>query len=78
MKSIPEHCQIGSLCFFLDLEVVSAVSNHLRSLGIQLPSEKAFNLLKTRQTTFLEGIWIPRGCVFCFFCNPFLAKTFPK
>ena len=29
------------------------------SLGIQLPSEKVFNLLKTHQTTFLEGIWIP-------------------
>ena len=32
------------------------------SLGIQLPSEKVFNLLKTPKTTFLEGIWIPRAC----------------
>ena len=30
------------------------------NLGIQLPFEKVFNLLKTPQTTFLEGIWIPR------------------
>ena len=29
-------------------------------LGIQLPSEKVFNPLKTPETTFLEGIWIPR------------------
>ena len=27
-------------------------------LGIQLPSEKVFNLLKAPQTTSLEGIWI--------------------
>ena len=30
------------------------------SLWIQLASEKVFNLLKTPQTTILEGIWIPR------------------
>ena len=30
------------------------------SLGIQIPSKKVFNLLKTPQTTFSEGSWIPR------------------
>ena len=30
------------------------------TLGIQLPFEKVFNLQKTPQTTFVEGIWIPR------------------
>ena len=32
----------------------------MKPLGIQLPSEKVFNLLKTPQTTYLEGICIPR------------------
>ena len=35
-----------------------------QALWIQLPSQKVFNLLKTPQTTFLEGIWILReGCI---------------
>ena len=38
------------------------------SLWIQLPSEKVFNLInlikrKTPQTTFLEGVWIPRAYI---------------
>ena len=35
-----------------------------------LPSENVFKLLKTPQTTFLEGIWIPRefdSCLIFFF-----------
>ena len=34
----------------------------IHSLGLQIPSKKVFNLLKTPQSTFLEGIWSPRGC----------------
>ena len=47
------------------------------SLGIQLPSEKVFYLLKTPQTTFLEGIWIPRVCVSLIFVS-FAANVFKK
>ena len=30
------------------------------ALGLQIPSKKVFNPLKTPQSTFLEGIWSPR------------------
>ena len=36
------------------------------TLWIHIPSEKVFILLKTPQTTFLEGIWIPGVRSLCF------------
>ena len=31
-----------------------------KTLGLQIPSKKVFNPLKTPQSTFLEGVWSPR------------------
>ena len=34
------------------------------TLGLQIPSKKVFNPLKTPQSTFLEGIWSLRVSLF--------------
>ena len=37
---------------------------YLPTLGLQIPSKKVLEFLKTPQSTFLEGIWSPR-VIFC-------------
>ena len=58
--------QLGLACKNLRTNEMSSPKGILMrlnktSLGLQIPSKKVLKLLKTPQSTFLEGIWSPRA-----------------